>query len=607
MQGMTAPRHSAALRLARKAWRIQYLDSQGSHALAEQALARAAPDDVAARAWARLARGYHRMRHAAPVEASAELEQARAAFEALGDRRGEILATVGGARCRWLEGRFRESLAIVLPLRAQGLALLAHEERGILLNTIAGCHSALGDSAQAFAYMYQALRESRPAREHGFHIVLYCNLAHELYLLGDCDGALSHLHAGLERSARLNNPRLTAVLRGNRVVCLTDLGRPGEALPDIRAVLALPADATRGVGWETMALAALRAGDAALGEQLLGRARAMPEHERMPDARIELAVAEAQREATPDAAMARLERALPLPAEGVSLRAQCLLFQALADAHERAGRAGDALAAMRRWQALHVERARLASQARYQAASLQTELLRLQHERDEIEARRRASEQARAELEAVNRRLARTVQEVQSLTAELEQRALRDALTGLHNRRHFNEVLPTLHALAQRPLAAGRAPQPLALAVIDLDHFKAVNDRHGHLAGDAVLQAFGRLLARRLRKSDVACRYGGEEFCLLMPRTDAANARRKVEALLREWRAMRFEFETGTLEGPTFSAGIADTGAAPGTAQRLVGVADDCALEAKRRGRGRTVVFDGAALRERGAPSMTPG
>jgi diguanylate cyclase (GGDEF)-like protein len=574
------------LRLARRAWRTQYLDSNASLALAEAALERAAPGDAQARAWALLARGFHRMRHAAPADARAELECACAAFEALAHRRGEILAQVGAARCDWLLGRFRESLAQVLALRDEGLAQLEPVERGILLNTIAGCHSALGDSAQAFAYMYQALREARAGREHGFHIVLYCNIAHELYLLGDYDSALAHLRDGLERCARLSNPRLTAVLLGNRIVCLTDLDRAADALPDIRVVLGLPAEATRGTTWETMALAARRAGDPALAAAALAQARAVPDDERMPDARVELAVVEAELEPTPAAAVARLERALPLPAEGVSLRAQALLQQALADAHERAGRVADALGSLRAWQAVHLQRARRASQARYQAASLQTELLRLQRERDEIDARRRASERAKAELEAVNRRLSQKVQEVHSLTDELARRASHDALTGLFNRHHFNEVLPVLHALGQR------GPQPLALAVIDLDRFKAINDRHGHGAGDAVLQAFGRLVARRLRKSDVACRWGGEEFCLLLPRTGAQAARRKLEALQREWRAQRFEFDGTELGGLTFSAGVADTAGVAGTAQRLVDVADACVLDAKRAGRQQIIVFE---------------
>jgi len=134
---------------------------------------------------------------------------------------------------------------------------------------------------------------------------------------------------------------------------------------------------------------------------------------------------------------------------------------------------------------------------------------------------------------------------------------------------------------------AERDRQPLALVIIDLDHFKSVNDRHGHGAGDELLAAFGRLLADNSRKSDVACRYGGEEFCLLMPRTDAPAARRKVMALLRRWRGESFAFGRARLEGLSFSAGVADSQRCRGGVGALLKAADDELLTAKREGRNR--------------------
>jgi diguanylate cyclase (GGDEF)-like protein len=196
------------------------------------------------------------------------------------------------------------------------------------------------------------------------------------------------------------------------------------------------------------------------------------------------------------------------------------------------------------------------------------------------------TERARDELESINLQLTQKILEVQSLQAELKQRVVRDVLTGLFNRRHLNEALPAMLALAVRDR------QPLSVCIIDLDHFKAVNDLHGHLAGDAVLKSFGEMLMRRLRKSDVACRYGGEEFCVLMPRTDARAARRKVEAMLKEWRTHEFEFDTGTLAQASFSAGVVDSVTVAGAAQQLLQTADRCALQAKRLGRCRVVGLD---------------
>jgi diguanylate cyclase (GGDEF)-like protein len=540
--------------------------------------------------WAALTRGYYLMRYGGPREADAVLGEARKQLRRLGDRRGELLAQVGQARCRWMRGGAEEALDEVLPLRAEALTLLKDEERGVFLNVIAGCYSSLGRSDQAFAYMYQGLRESSATRNRGFDVVLYCNLAHELYQLGDYHEALSYVEEGLKRAADLNNPRLIRVLLLNRIICLTDLGRPAEALADIReAVFLGSAVSQHDASHEALAIGALRAGELQLGRELVERARRSIPEDALADARAELVVAEAEllrAEGDRDGAIRILEEALPGIDDTVSLRIRALLHRLLADLHEESGQAGDALRSLRRWQELQLERSTQASLARHQAASLQTELLRLVRQRDESEARRRATERARKELEAANRALAeanealaRKVAEVEALQAELRQQAIRDVLTGLFNRRYLNDILPTLVAQARRE------DEPLSVVILDLDHFKELNDARGHLEGDRVLAAFGRLLDRRLRKGDVACRYGGEEFCLLLPRTDAPGARRKVARLLEEWRAA----------GPTtFSAGIADTRAVEGSEVAILQKADDAALEAKRQGRARIVIAEGA-------------
>jgi diguanylate cyclase (GGDEF)-like protein len=287
-------------------------------------------------------------------------------------------------------------------------------------------------------------------------------------------------------------------------------------------------------------------------------------------------------------ALALLE-ALPIRGleEGTSLRVRCMYFHALSGAHERMGQTVQALAALRRWQTLHTERAQQASQARYQAAALQTELLRLKHEMRAIDTRRRHTERARAELEAANQQLERKIAEVESLQQALKAQATHDFLTGLFNRRHLNNVLPSMLAMAQRD------QQPLAVVIIDLDHFKAVNDQFGHAAGDRMLADFGRLLDAHCRKSDVACRYGGEEFCLVMPRTAATAARRKCLSLLKQWSQ-----HCATMAGPTpgeltFSAGIADSQDAPDGVASLLKAADDALLRAKRLGRNRVLLHEG--------------
>lgn len=588
---------AAPLRLARKSWQLLYSDSQGCIAAAEQAFEAAAQrGDLVAQGWARLTRGFHLIWYGTPQEAMADLGEAQRCFAVVPDRAGQLLAEVGLARCAWRDGAFRAALQRVLPLRDEGLRILKHDERGMLLATIAGCYSELGESQQAFAYMYQALREGAAGKSQGFDVVLYCNLAHELIQLGDYHQALSYVEEGLERCARLDNARLFSVLSVNRVICLTNLDRPAEALPDLRRLLGLPADRDgRGpmnAHFETLALAALHAGDLTLGADLVERAACMLAGTAVPDELATLRVAQAELLMARGRWAEAAEQLQPLPDAPVtsaSLRVRCLHFHALAAAHERLGQPQQALGALRTWQKLHTERALQASGARYQAAALQTELLRMKHALQSIDARRRSTERARADLEAANRQLKSKIAEVESLQRALQQQATRDFLTGLFNRRHLDDVLPAMLAMAQRDR------QPLSVVIIDLDHFKTVNDELGHAAGDRLLSAFGALLGSHNRKSDVACRYGGEEFCLLMPRTSATAARRKTLAVLRQW-SLQCEAGAQPLPGArSFSAGIADSLTAPGELAALLKAADDMLLQAKRLGRNRVLVHDSGA------------
>ena len=588
-----APRASDALRLAQQAWKLLHIDSARAIALADEALAKArGRGDTVAEGWARLARGIHLLYFSRPKVAAVELRAAQRLFEQHRQCAGHVLARAGLARGLWREGRYDESLELVLALRDEGLAVLKHDERGFLLNTIAGCYSARNQSEQAFAYMYQALRDAPPARGHGYDAVLHCNLAHELLQLGDYHEALKHVEAGLARFDATKNPRLASVLWINRITILTELGRAAEALPDVERVCALPTDPSgRGAlttHFETMAIAALAAGDLALGRDLVQRA-CLVEREPIVEEQLEVALAQALlARAEGDlpraaAALARAREQAEAGDLGVSLRVRCAVHLARSQVLEALGDAAAALAALRQWQALSQERATLASRAHYQATALQTEVLSLQQKLDEKDAQRRATERARAELEAAHHALQQKMDEVQALQEALRQQATRDELTGLFNRRHLNDPLPAMWALAQRER------KPLAAVIIDLDHFKLVNDQRGHDAGDRLLAAFGRLLAANLRKSDVACRYGGEEFCVLMPETDAQGARRKIAALLKRWRVEALMLGAVGNAGTSFSAGVADSELIGSSSQALLKRADDELLAAKREGRNRVL------------------
>jgi diguanylate cyclase (GGDEF)-like protein len=160
-----------------------------------------------------------------------------------------------------------------------------------------------------------------------------------------------------------------------------------------------------------------------------------------------------------------------------------------------------------------------------------------------------------------------------------------DYLTGLVNRREFEEQARRLVAVAER------YDSTLSLIMVDIDRFKEINDRHGHLAGDAVLKGLAELFRTVLRKSDIAGRWGGDEFGILLPQTDIARAREFAARLcraLRERQAQQPEGEDGfpDVGEVTVSAGVAAL-ATGEELDDLLGRADDALYQAKREGRNR--------------------
>ena len=171
--------------------------------------------------------------------------------------------------------------------------------------------------------------------------------------------------------------------------------------------------------------------------------------------------------------------------------------------------------------------------------------------------------------------------------SRLEAIAVRDDLTGLYNRRHF------LERLEEELSLANRNHTPLYLAIIDLDHFKRVNDNYGHHSGDEVLSRFARIASQGLRKSDllarageVVARLGGEEFVVLFPHATQAASEAALERLRSRFAEQDYPFADDVIT--TFSAGL--TAFQPGeTANQLIKRADSALYEAKSRGRNQLV------------------
>ena len=170
---------------------------------------------------------------------------------------------------------------------------------------------------------------------------------------------------------------------------------------------------------------------------------------------------------------------------------------------------------------------------------------------------------------------------------KLRQLSETDALTGLYNRRYFDRHLGVMLGKAQSQ------ERDMALMILDIDHFKAVNDTHGHDIGDAVLKEFAARLRRNIRGVDLACRFGGEEFVVLMPDTDYGQAQLVAERVRQSIAERPFEVNAGRPLSVTVSAGVTLNESDADTPETLIKRADVALYRAKREGRNR-VVFDAA-------------
>lgn len=180
-------------------------------------------------------------------------------------------------------------------------------------------------------------------------------------------------------------------------------------------------------------------------------------------------------------------------------------------------------------------------------------------------------------------RLRLHVKEIQMLQAQLREQAIRDPLTGLFNRRYLEETL-------SRELArAARGGTSLGICMADIDRFKSFNDQHGHQAGDLILKMLAEILSSFSRAEDVVCRYGGEEFLILLPGADMDVTMRRAEDWRRAFEQTKLEFE-GESFSTTLSLGVAVFPQHGATSDELLKRVDEALYLSKRNGRNRVSV-----------------
>jgi diguanylate cyclase (GGDEF)-like protein len=165
---------------------------------------------------------------------------------------------------------------------------------------------------------------------------------------------------------------------------------------------------------------------------------------------------------------------------------------------------------------------------------------------------------------------------------EIYRMTIIDGLTQVHVKRYL------LESLDKELMRARRHARDLSFLMLDIDHFKAINDRHGHLAGDHVLKEVARLIQQRIRRDEVLARYGGEEFAIILPETTREGARALAEGLRERIEQSRFTFQSEVIR-VTISIGVAMLHENDRTSLDLIKRADEKLYEAKHAGRNRVI------------------
>jgi two-component system, cell cycle response regulator len=572
-------------------WERHFRDPEASAAQAEARLAGIPVEMADACAWYTLILAFHHLFFTArPADARRLLAEAKRIFQQNGDRRGELLAAIGAARLAIVEREPDAAREQLMALYAEAQQVLPPEDRFWLLNAIGAAHYFTDRLDDAIRYLYEAFEALRGVARSPQHPAAMSNLAASLVTVGDHAPARELAEAALAELAHFNNPQLELFARSNLAEALAGLGEHRRALDVVDAMLAVDARSRRratqnhylSIAAEVYARHG-RLDDAARCAQ---SARAIllqfpggfnEVHSLWADA----VVADARGSAD---VIARLTAAAETAASHRHLPGESKAWSRLAERHAEARNFEAAYACAKRLLAAQTQRLSHRASAKYYLLRVEHELTHARAERDRALAQRRETERLNEELARLNADLSHKMIQVEALQAQLAMEAVHDPLTQLFNRRYLDSVTPGLIGSAHRRGA------PLALALLDLDRFKLVNDQHGHPAGDVVLREIGRVLPMSMRPADVVCRYGGEEFCVVLPDADGPGAARALASVAARLRDLRVAWNGETLGGFTFSAGIAVLGRDGATFAELLAAADRALYAAKDAGRDRVLM-----------------
>ena len=585
---------SAAMEAVHRAWRYQYSDLREARAAAANAICLAeASHDSTALAHALFQSAYASIRVGSADEATRAASECRALFESLDDDRGVWLARALQSLCARLDGEADKSVRLLEDLAAHPPLDATPTDLFVVHVALSLGYRYLGLLEPALKWHYQAVDTARDSGDSLLLASTLCNLGGYHTDLHNADEGRRLLEEGLRLASECSADRTTIIIALNLAQTYALLGRHDEALAISekyltaeRYILAIGVS-EREVPL-TLALAYVDADRPADAQRVFDGVRAelvRSKHEAgtphvfwaYVEARIALAVGEPVRAA--GIALATLngidEQVVDSPSYLMGLHATA------ATACEETGDHRAALFHERCRAAIRERMARLAVHVAGLTHTIRHELDSTRAERDRILALHGDLEREHGRLAALNAALKVQIAENQRLHDELREQNYRDALTGLHNRRYLYERGPLL---LEQSLAHG---SPLCLVMLDLDHFKRLNDLHGHVVGDRILIALGRLLRDSLREDDIVCRVGGEEFAMILPATNAEIAHDRLVGMLAACRGLLAPDGDALPGDLSFSAGIAVAPERQTTIDEMMIAADRMLYKAKHDGRAR--------------------
>ncbi|MBV8467673.1 MAG: diguanylate cyclase [Burkholderiales bacterium] len=576
--------------LNERAWLLQYGNPLEARALAKRALdlSRAGGDERSA-AYARITLACYEMRHGDRDVADQEAHEIRQYFADQHDLRGQMRASFCLAARLIRNGQPELAYAEIIGYLPE-LDRADPVDAFSMYNSLGICCCESGMMDDGMRHLYRALGSARELGCNDHLTLILSNLGATQHDAGNYEDAIRFLVEAYERLVTAGVESLAPLVASNLAMCQLAIGAHQAAYDTIQPHMSMDDESVH-IGTADSAFFKAIAAHTYTVRQEWDVARKLIEQalegaERSGDIRVEThchwvhGLIE-RGEGHLGESLAALQRAAKNLPRLKDPYYPVQIYRELSRAHAELAQWREAYECLEEFQDIFQRSQGSAARARTQILQIQNELDDAERERDFALMKQAEAERARSELESLNHELAIKVDEIQRLQTKLRDQAIRDPLTDLYNRRYLQEELGNEIRLAERRY------YPVTVVLIDIDHFKQVNDRYGHPVGDRVLVELAELMRGNIRGSDFACRYGGEEFCLVLSDIGVDRATQRIQDLLDRFHALVVNVGGKKLKNLTFSAGVAEYPRHGRSGEALLKAADVALYNAKAAGRDR--------------------